>query len=75
MSIERVPRLEPKLTRIRAEATGEDPAKLAVFLADMIENVRSPYGGEWEEEEPGVVTMTATRGFWGRYTLRRKDGT
>lgn len=60
------------ITRIRLEASAPTDTAVRNELVAAAASIRHDAGGKWSEEEPGLEVQTTSRGFWGRYTLRRE---
>jgi len=64
-----------RLTRMRIECMADDPQQASLFLVELAGAMKKEQGGEWQEEDPGVHTIPASRNdqVWGRLTIRRVD--
>lgn len=64
--------MNSSLSRIRIEASGDTPVSVEMALRESVAAYMK--FGNWEEEEPGLEIQTTAKGFWGRLTIRRKNG-
>lgn len=64
--------MSAKITRVRLEASGDSDSSVRDCLLNAFTVISSISSIDWEEEEPGLEVQTTKKGYWGRYTVRRK---